>query len=108
MKSRGEQGKIAIGSLLAHGKTCVIICVMKTASVYDVQHNFSRVLSWVIAGETVVIRRHRVPVAKLVPTKKEKTRPKMPDFMARLKKDYGDHVAPDSQPILDELREDRY
>ena len=81
---------------------------MKTASVYEVQHNFSRILSWVAAGETVVIRRHRVPVAKLVPTKKEKPRPKMPDFMARLKEDYGDHVTPDSRAILDELREDRY
>ena len=81
---------------------------MKTASVYDVQHNFSRVLSWVTAGETVVIERRRVPVAKLVPAKKRKTRVKMPDFMARLKKNYGNQVFPDSQPILDELREDRY
>jgi len=82
---------------------------MKTASVYEVQHNFSRVLSWVTAGETVEIRRHRVPVAKLVPTKKKKkAAPKMPDFMARLKEDYGDHVSPDSQPIFDELREDRF
>jgi antitoxin (DNA-binding transcriptional repressor) of toxin-antitoxin stability system len=81
---------------------------MKTASVYDVQHNFSRVLAWVTAGETVVIRRHRVPVAKLVPTQKKKPQAKMPDFMARLKEDFGDQVFPDSQPILDELREDRY
>jgi antitoxin (DNA-binding transcriptional repressor) of toxin-antitoxin stability system len=81
---------------------------MKTASVYDVQHNFSRVLSWVTSGETVIISRRRVPVAKLVPAKKEKARAKMPDFMARLKKNYGNRVFPDSQPILDELREDRY
>jgi len=81
---------------------------MKTASVYEVQHNFSRVLSWVAAGETVVIRRHRVPVAKLVPTKKEKLQASMPDFMARLKKIYGSRVGTDSQPVLDELREDRY
>ena len=78
------------------------------ASVYDVQHHFSRVLSWVASGETVVIRRHRIPVAKLVPAKKEKSRAKMPDFMGRLKKNYGDHVSPDSQPILDQMREDRY
>ena len=81
---------------------------MKTASVYDVQHNFSRVLSWVAAGETVIIRRHRVPVAKLVPTKKSKPPAKMPDFMARLKKNFGNKVFPDSQPIFDELREDRF
>ena len=81
---------------------------MKTASVYEVQHNFSRVLSWVTSGETVIIRRHRVPVAKLVRAKKEKPRAKMPDFMVRFKKNFGDKVFPDSQPILDELREDRY
>jgi antitoxin (DNA-binding transcriptional repressor) of toxin-antitoxin stability system len=81
---------------------------MKTASVYDVQHHFSRVLSWVSSGETVIIRRRRIPVAKLVPTKKEKLPAEMPDFMARLKKNYGDRILPDSQPILDEMREDRY
>jgi antitoxin (DNA-binding transcriptional repressor) of toxin-antitoxin stability system len=81
---------------------------MKTASVYDVQHNFSRVLSWVTSGETVIICRHRIPVAKLVPTKKDKSFAKMPDFMTRLKKNYGNQVFPDTQLILDELREDRY
>jgi antitoxin (DNA-binding transcriptional repressor) of toxin-antitoxin stability system len=81
---------------------------VKTASVYDVQHNFSRILTWVASGETVVISRHRVPVAKLVPAKKEKSRVKMPDFMARLRKDFGNRLTPDSQPLLDELREDRY
>ena len=40
---------------------------MRVASVYEVQHNFSRVLSWVAAGETVIIRRRNIPVAKLVP-----------------------------------------
>ena len=83
---------------------------MKAASVYDVQHHFSRVLAWVSTGETVVISRHRVPVARLVPAK---TRRKghtvaMPDFMSRLHKNYGSRPLPDSQPILDELREDRY
>ena len=85
-----------------------MICVMKTASVYDVQHHFSRVLTWVEAGETVVISRHRKPVAKLVPATRKKAPPKMPDFMARLKKDFGDKVFPDSQPLFDEMREDRY
>jgi len=83
---------------------------MKAASVYDVQHHFSRVLAWVATGETVVISRYRVPVAKLVPTKAKGKGASvaMPDFMSRLKKNYGDRPLPDSQPILDELREDRY
>jgi prevent-host-death family protein len=81
---------------------------MKTASVYDVQHNFSRVLAWVATGETVVISRHRVPVARLVPAKGKAVSAPMPDFMARLKKNFKDRPLPDSRPVLDELREDRY
>jgi antitoxin (DNA-binding transcriptional repressor) of toxin-antitoxin stability system len=84
---------------------------MKAASVYHVQHHFSRVLAWVAAGETVVVsRRHHVPVAKLVPAKAKGKRVPvaMPDFMARLKKNYGERPLPDSQSALDELREDRY
>jgi prevent-host-death family protein len=83
---------------------------VKAASVYDVQHNFSRVLAWVATGETVVISRHRVPVAKLVPakTKGKGDSVTMPDFLARLKENYGGPSLPDSQSVLDELREDRY
>ncbi len=83
---------------------------MKEASVYDVQHHFSRVLASVVAGESVVITRHRVPVARLVPAKAKGkgSAVAMPDFMARLKKNYGERPLPDSRPILDELREDRY
>jgi len=45
---------------------------------------------------------------KTPPLKKKKSRVKMPNFMARLKKNFGDQVFPDSKPIFDELREDRY
>jgi antitoxin (DNA-binding transcriptional repressor) of toxin-antitoxin stability system len=79
---------------------------MKTASVYEVQHNFSRVLAWVDSGETVVIQRRNIPVAKLVAAEKKK--PVLPNFLMRLGKNYGKRVLPDSQPILDELREDRF
>jgi antitoxin (DNA-binding transcriptional repressor) of toxin-antitoxin stability system len=44
---------------------------MRTASVYEVQHNFSKVLSWVNAGETFIIQRGNVPVAKLVPAEEK-------------------------------------
>jgi antitoxin (DNA-binding transcriptional repressor) of toxin-antitoxin stability system len=79
---------------------------MKTASVYEVQHNFSRVLSWVNSGETVIIQRRNIPVAKLVPTEKKKE-PPLPNFLMRLEKNYNKRVRPDSKPILDELRGDR-
>lgn len=82
------------------------ICVVKTASIYDVQHNFSRVLAALSDGETVVIKRRNVPVAKLVAI--EKKSPKLPDFLGRMDATYGSQTAPDSQSLLDELREDRF
>jgi antitoxin (DNA-binding transcriptional repressor) of toxin-antitoxin stability system len=78
---------------------------MRTASVYEVQHNFSRVLAWVASGETVIIQRRNIPVAKLVPT--ENKAPALPDFLMRLEKTYDKRILPDSRPILDELRDDR-
>jgi prevent-host-death family protein len=80
---------------------------MRTASVYEVQHNFSKVLSWVNSGETVIIQRRNVPVAKLVPAE-DKVTPPLPDFLKRLKQTYKERVLPDSAAILDELREDRF
>jgi len=79
---------------------------MKTASVYDVQHNFSRVLAALSDGEPIVIQRRNVPVAKLVPI--EKKSPELPDYLDRLDATYGSRVVPDSQSILDELREERF
>jgi hypothetical protein len=46
-------------------------------------------------------------MAKLVAAKKKKLCVKMPDFMGRLKKNYGNRAVPDSQSILNEMREDR-
>jgi antitoxin (DNA-binding transcriptional repressor) of toxin-antitoxin stability system len=88
-------------------RICVLLCVMRTASVYEVQHNFSKVLSWVNSGETVIIQRRNVPVAKLVPTE-DKAAPPLPDFLKRLKQTYKERVLQDSARILDELREDRF
>jgi antitoxin (DNA-binding transcriptional repressor) of toxin-antitoxin stability system len=78
---------------------------MKTASVYEVQHNFSRVLALVDSGETVVIQRRNIPVAKLVAAERKK--PALPNFLMRLERNYGKRVLPDSKPILNESREDR-
>ena len=32
----------------------------------------------------------------------------LPDFMARLKKDFGGRMTPDSKPIFDEMRAERF
>lgn len=79
---------------------------MRTASVYEVQHNFSKVLSWVNSGEPVIIQRRNVPVAKLVPVEEKK--PSLPDFHKRLQETYKKRVLPDSSKILDDLRADRF
>jgi prevent-host-death family protein len=79
---------------------------MRTASVYEVQHNFSKVLSWVNSGEPVIIQRRSVPVAKLVPL--EEKNPSLPDFHKRLQETYKKRILPDSSRILDDLRADRF
>ncbi|MBV8099518.1 MAG: type II toxin-antitoxin system prevent-host-death family antitoxin [Verrucomicrobia bacterium] len=71
------------------------------------QHNSSKVLSWVNSGKTVIIQRRNVPVAKLVPAE-DKATPPLPEFLKRLKQTYKKRVLPDSARILNELREDRF
>lgn len=80
---------------------------MKTASIREVRHDFSRVLAWVTSGEEVAITKRRETVARLLPvaTKKAK-RTKMPDVTARLQKVFGRKVIPDKvmKAILDDNR----
>ena len=84
-----------------------IMSDMKTLSVREAQHGFAAMLDMVAAGEDVEItRRHRV-VARVVPATRPKTKAKWPDIMARLRKDFGDRVTPDSAPLFDDLRDER-
>lgn len=46
---------------------CVILCVMKSATIREVQHNLTKVLREVEAGKTVEIIRRKQPVARLIP-----------------------------------------
>ena len=64
---------------------------MKTTTVRDLKHETSKVLSWVARGETVEVRRRRVPVARLSPPER-RTAIRRPDFLARLKAAYGSKV----------------
>ena len=61
---------------------------MKTTTIRELKHDTTTVLSWVASGETVEVRRHRVPVALLAPIRL-KHRIARPDFAARLKEIYG-------------------
>jgi antitoxin (DNA-binding transcriptional repressor) of toxin-antitoxin stability system len=83
------------------------MCHMKTASIREVRHDFSRILEWVTSGEEVAITKRRETVARLLPaTRRKITRVKMPDVTARLKKVFGRKVISDKamKRILDENR----
>ena len=82
---------------------------MRTASIRDVRHDFSRVLAWVAEGEEVAITRRRETVARLLPVRRRKTTgAKMPDITRRLRKVFGEKVLLDQavRGLFDELRGD--
>jgi antitoxin (DNA-binding transcriptional repressor) of toxin-antitoxin stability system len=81
---------------------------MKTASIREIRHDFSRILEWVTNGEEVAITRRREIVAHLVPSKqKKKSHAEMPDITARLQKVFGSKVISDKAmaQILEENRQ---
>jgi antitoxin (DNA-binding transcriptional repressor) of toxin-antitoxin stability system len=83
------------------------MCHMKTASIREVRHDFSRILEWVASGEEVAITKRRETVARLLPaTRKKVVRIKMPDVTARLQKVFGRKVISDKamKEILDDNR----
>jgi antitoxin (DNA-binding transcriptional repressor) of toxin-antitoxin stability system len=64
---------------------------MKTATIRELRHDTTTVLSWVAHGESVEVRRHGKPVAVLSqrPRKSSVVRP---DFLARIRGIYGNRV----------------
>jgi antitoxin (DNA-binding transcriptional repressor) of toxin-antitoxin stability system len=65
---------------------------MKTASVRDLRYNFPRVERWLAEGEPVEITKHKKVVATLMPPTAPPAKPKMPDFLGRMKKISGNKV----------------
>lgn len=70
-----------------------IVSHMKTATIRELKHGTSRVLSLVAGGESVEVRRRNEPVAILSPPTR-KRRIVRPDFVARLRTIYGATVLP--------------
>jgi antitoxin (DNA-binding transcriptional repressor) of toxin-antitoxin stability system len=64
---------------------------MKTATIRDLRYRFPEVETLLRAGEEIEITKRRRVVARLIPVSK-RAAPRRPDFMARLKKIYGDKV----------------
>jgi antitoxin (DNA-binding transcriptional repressor) of toxin-antitoxin stability system len=78
---------------------------MKTASIREVRHDFSRILEWVAGGEEVAITKRHVTVARLLPAQRKKAgHLKMPDVTARLQRVFGRKVISDKvmKKILDD------
>ena len=80
---------------------------MKSATVRQLRHHFGTVLNWVEEGEAVEISKRGKVIALLTPPRVPKTKRarKRPDFVARLKRIYGDKIL--SGNIIVKERESR-
>jgi antitoxin (DNA-binding transcriptional repressor) of toxin-antitoxin stability system len=68
---------------------CVIMLnIVKTATIRQVQHNLSEVLSWVERGEEVQVLKRNKVVARLLPP--EPSVSTAPDFLARARAIWGE------------------
>jgi antitoxin (DNA-binding transcriptional repressor) of toxin-antitoxin stability system len=64
---------------------------MKRASVRDLRYDFPKVERMLAEGEPIEITKRNQVIGTLTPANSTK-KPEFPDFMARLKKIYGDKV----------------
>ena len=82
---------------------------MKTASVREVQHGLRGLLEWIADGESVAITRNRQVVAWIMPPPTSGGKVKMPDFVARMQREYPHPVATDRQAadLVDAMRGER-
>ncbi|HEY3855499.1 MAG TPA: prevent-host-death protein [Verrucomicrobiae bacterium] len=77
---------------------------MKTANVRQLRHAFGDVMNWITEGEQVEIVKKGKVIALLSPPPRRKgKRIKLPDFLARQKRIFGDTVLPGN--IVAEERE---
>lgn len=77
---------------------------MKTASVRDLRYAFRKIERLLRQGEEIQITKRRKVIARLVPQHADGA-PRMPDFLARLRANYGNKVLAVSAAEL--LSEDR-
>jgi antitoxin (DNA-binding transcriptional repressor) of toxin-antitoxin stability system len=83
---------------------------MKTATVREVQHGFRHLLTWIAEGESIQVTSRRQVVARIVPPPPSKSRRiTMPDFVARMRREYPHAPATDGQAaaLIEDLRGDR-
>ena len=80
---------------------------MKTVSVRDLRYDFPKVERLLREGKDVQVTKRKRVIARLVP-EPVVVPPKMPDFMARMKKIFGNKVLKVSGAELIAQDRDRY
>ena len=66
---------------------------MKTATLRELRNNFSKLEAWLGEGEQICIEKRGQPIAMLTPVDAGTVKKvEMPDFMARMRKTWGDRV----------------
>ena len=90
-----------------HHKYALNLCVMKTYSIMEAQHNLTVLLREVEAGRELTITRRRKPVARLAPVPVQGP-VEFPDFAARARQSWrGSWRGAGSQELVDESRGER-
>ena len=80
---------------------------MTKASVRDLRYEFKKIERLLLQGEEIQITKRRRVIARLVPESEEVAK-KMPDFMARVRRIYGDKMLAVSGTDLISSDRDRY
>jgi antitoxin (DNA-binding transcriptional repressor) of toxin-antitoxin stability system len=63
---------------------------MKTVSVRDLRYDFKKVERLLAQGNELQVTKRRKVIARLTPERAE--RPPLPDFLARMRDNYGDKI----------------
>lgn len=79
---------------------------MKTVSVRDLRYDFKKVERLLSQGDEIQITKRRKVVARLTPERDQ--RPPLPDFLGRMRANFGDKVLEVSgAELISQDREDR-
>ncbi len=80
---------------------------MTKASVRDLRYDFKKIERLLLKGEEIQITKHRRVIGRLVPERAEVAK-KFPDFVARVRRIYGDKMLTVSGADLISADRDRY
>ena len=78
---------------------------MKTITVRDLRYHFPRVEAFIAEREEILLTRRKRVIARILPPELSKPKRKRPDFLARIRRIYGEKLLKVSGAEL--LREER-